>query len=192
MLRLRWQTPPAWVETVLSNFEAFLQDHAANERKVSQSAVMLAAHHPTRVELVDLSLEIAEEELSHFRALWNILKARGADLGWDMPDPYMKRMFALMRRRDVDEYLLDRLIVFGIVEARGCERFALIAEALPESDPLKDFYVDLERSEARHHGHYLRLARLYFPSETVQARLDELLDREAEIAATTPFRAALH
>lgn len=192
MLGLRWHTPPAWVEAVLSDFLAFLQDHAANERKVSHSAMMLAAHYPHRVELVDLCLEIAEEELAHCRALWAILKARGAPLGWDMPDPYMKRMFELMRRRDVDEYLLDRLLVFGIVEARGCERFALIAEALPSSDPLKHFYVELERSEARHHGAYHRLARLYFPAGLVQERLDHLLDREAEIASTTPFRAALH
>lgn len=192
MLGLRWDTPPDWVAGVLSNFEVFLQDHAANERKVSQSALMLAANYPTRSELVDLAIEIAEEELEHFRAVWIILKERGLPLGWDTPDPYMKRMFSLLRKRDVDEYLLDRLVVFSIVEARGCERFALVAQALPESDPLKAFYLDLERSEARHHGHYLRIARLYFPAEVVQARLDEVLDIEAEIARTTPLRPALH
>ena len=40
MLRLRWQTPPGWFEVVQSDFVAFLQDHAANERKVSQSALV--------------------------------------------------------------------------------------------------------------------------------------------------------
>jgi tRNA-(ms[2]io[6]A)-hydroxylase len=61
MLGLRWQTPRAWVDAVLADFVAFLQDHAANERKVSQSALVLATHYPNRADLVDLALEIAVE-----------------------------------------------------------------------------------------------------------------------------------
>lgn len=192
MLRLRYATPPAWFEAVRQDLTAFLQDHAHNERKVSQSALVLATHYPTHAELVDAALEIADEELQHFRLLWRILQERGAHLGYDMPDPYMKAMFAPMRRRLMDEYLLDRLIVYAIVEARGCERFALIAHGLGADDPLGRVYLELERSEARHHGHYLRLARLYFPAEVVAARLDSLLDHEAEVVARLPFRPALH
>lgn len=192
MLGLRWQTPQAWANVVLNDFTTFLQDHAANERKVAQSALVLATHYPQRAELVDAVLEVAEEELAHFRAVWLVLKERGHTLGWDTPDPYMTRMFSLMRKRDTEQYLLDRLLLYGIVEARGCERFAMVADALPETDPLKEFYLDLTRSEARHHGHYLRLARLYFANDLVQARLDELLNSEAEIAASMPLRPALH
>jgi tRNA-(ms[2]io[6]A)-hydroxylase len=192
MLGLRWQTPRAWVDAVLADFVTFLQDHAANERKVSQSALVLATHYPNRADLVDLALEIAEEELAHFRDVWRLLKTRGEPLGPDAPDPYMKALFALMRKRDMDEYLLDRLVLYAIVEARGCERFGLVADALPESDPLKAFYLDLTRSEARHHAHYLRLARAYFPADVVAERLDALLDHEAEIARALPFRPALH
>ena len=144
MLRLRHDTPPAWFEAVSGDLTAFLQDHAHNERKVSQSALVLATHYPTHAELVDAALEIADEELQHFRLLWGILKARGADLGYDMPDPYMKGMFAPMRKKHMDEYLLDRLIVYAIVEARGCERFALVARGLGEADPLGRTYLELE------------------------------------------------
>ena len=35
-------------------------------------------------------------------------------------------------------YLLDRLLIGSLVEARGCERFGLIAQALPDG-PLKHF-----------------------------------------------------
>lgn len=192
MLGLRWQTPRAWADVVLNDFTTFLQDHAANERKVAQSALVLATHYPQRADLVDAVLEVAEEELAHFRAVWLVLKERGQTLGWDTPDPYMTKMFSLMRKRDTEEYLLDRLLLYGIVEARGCERFAMVADALPETDPLKEFYLELTRSEARHHGHYLRLARLYFAGDVVQARLDELLSSEAEIAASMPLRPALH
>lgn len=192
MLGLRWQTPREWVDSVLADFVTFLQDHAANERKVSQSALVLATHYPNRADIVDLALEIAEEELTHFRDVWKLLKERGAPLGPDAPDPYMKALFSLMRKRDMEEYLLDRLVLYSIVEARGCERFGLVADALPEDDPLKAFYRDLERSEARHHAHYLRLARAHFPASLVASRLDELLTAEAEVARSIPFRAALH
>ncbi|MBL8788227.1 MAG: tRNA-(ms[2]io[6]A)-hydroxylase [Deltaproteobacteria bacterium] len=192
MLRLRWQTPPGWFEVVQSDFVAFLQDHAANERKVSQSALVLASHHPNRIELVDLALAIADEELQHFRQVWEILKARGATLAADAPDPYMKRMFGLMRKHDAQLYLLDRLLLYAVVEARGCERFGLVADGLGDQEPMGAFYRELERSEARHHAHYLRMARAYFPAEVVNERLDEILDAEAEIARTTPFSPALH
>jgi tRNA-(ms[2]io[6]A)-hydroxylase len=57
---------------------------------------------------------------------------------------------------------------------------------------LKDFYTQITRSEARHHGLFVRLAREYFPSEVVQGRLDELLDAEANIVEALPLRAAVH
>ncbi len=192
MLRLRIATSPLWTACVRPDFTTFLQDHAANERKVSQSALILATHYPERPELVDAALEIADEELAHFRQCWDLLKARGATLGFDAPDPYMKLVFAPMRKKLVDEYLLDRLVAYAIVEARGCERFGLVADAFGDDDPLGRFYRDLERSEARHHGHYLRLARLYFPADAVSERLETLLDVEAEAIRTLPIRAALH
>jgi tRNA-(ms[2]io[6]A)-hydroxylase len=57
---------------------------------------------------------------------------------------------------------------------------------------IRAFYLDLARSEARHHALYHRLAKEYFPSDVVQARLDELLDAEAAIVRQLPHRAALH
>ena len=67
----------------------------------------------------------------------------------------------------------------------------MIADAL-EPGPMKDFYADITRSEARHHGLFVRLAREYFPAEVVQDRLDELLEAEAKIVDGLPLRAAVH
>lgn len=191
MLRLRHATPRAWTDLVRADLTAFLQDHAANERKVAQSALLLATHYPRHVELVDAALEIADEELQHFRLVWGLLKGRGADLGYDAPDPYMKEMFGAVRKKYGDDNLLDRLVMYGIVEARGCERFGLLADAF-EGEPLGPIYRDLERSEARHHGLYLRLARRYFDEAAVDARLEELLVHEAAVMARLPLRPALH
>ena len=190
MLRLRIQTDPAWTDCVLQNFDAFLVDHAACERKASASAIHLAMHYPDRPDLVKSCVELAREELEHFQQVVDVLYARGQVMRPDERDPYVNRLLKL-NRKGTRAYMLDRLLVFAVVEARGCERFGLIAEALPEG-PLKTFYADITGSEARHHGLFVRLARLYFERAEVDARLDEILEAEAEIVASLPIRAALH
>jgi tRNA-(ms[2]io[6]A)-hydroxylase len=191
MLRLRTTTPAAWTEAVAADFDAFLQDHAANERKVSGSALRLAVQYPERRPLVDAMVGLAREELEHFQRVYDLLVARGATLAQDAPDPYMGALRQVMRKRDVEEYLLDRLIVFGVVEARACERFTLLSHTLAD-ERLRDFYRVLGRAEARHHGVFLRLAHRYACCSVVAARLAEVLDAEAEIVAGLPVRAALH
>jgi len=191
MLRLRYDTPGAWSELVLADLDAFLCDHAQNERKVAHSAMVLVRQNPKRVELVDAMIELAQEELEHFRQVHELLKARGVTLGFDGPDPYMNALLALVRKGDAGHALLDRLLVFGIVEARGCERFRMLTEALPPGD-LQDFYAELTRCEARHHGMFVRLARSFFPHEEVAARLELLLEAEAGIVRGLPLRPALH
>lgn len=191
MLQLRYQTPSRWAELVLDNLDTFLQDHAANERKVSGSALTLAVQHPHKERLVSTLIDIAREELDHFAQIHDVLRARGQHLAYDAPDPYMTALRRRVRKADVESYLLDRLILFAIVEARGCERFSLLERAL-QPGPLKTLYSDLVRSEARHHAVYLDLAREYFDRERVSTRLDELLDIEADAIRDLPLRPALH
>lgn len=191
MLRLRVDTPEAWVEAVLANLDAFLKDHAANERKASVTAMTMAVHYYDRPPLVGAMVELAREELEHFKRVYDLLVARGQTLGQDAADPYMSALHRLLRKRDVEEYLIDRLIVNGVVEARGCERFTLLARALSEP-ALRDFYRALSRGEARHHGQFLRLAHRYGRCREVKARLAAVLDAEGEIVAGLPVRAALH
>lgn len=191
MLRLRYETQPQWLDAVMEDFDAFLQSHAHNERKVATSAITLASQNPQRVELVDAMAALAQEELSHFHAVFKLLIARGGELGFDRPDVYMRTMFSHVRKQHTQTFLLDRLALFGIIEARGLERFSMVAEALPEGD-LKDFYVDLVRCEARHWSTHHRLARLYFDEVTVRDRVDELLEAEAEAMAALPLAPVLY
>jgi tRNA-(ms[2]io[6]A)-hydroxylase len=187
---LRSRTPAAWIEAVLSDFDAFLLDHAACERKASATAMTFIAHYPDRTELVRECLAVAREELEHFERVWERLAARGLVLGPDTKNPYMA-LLAREYRRGSDDYFLDRLLVTGLVEARGCERFGLVAAALPEGD-LKDFYRDIARSEVRHQELYVELARKYFPPGAVAARLDALAAVEARVVAGLPLRAAMY
>ena len=67
----------------------------------------------------------------------------------------------------------------------------LVADALPAGE-LKELYVDFTRSEARHHGLFARLARVYFDEAAVATRTGELLEVEAEVMVALPLRPALH
>jgi len=189
-MRLRLATSPAWTEAVLTEFDAFLLDHAANERKASASALALVAHYPDRALLVERLIALAIEELQHFQAVQARIAEKGLILGPDVRSVYLRRL-AEKFREGSDAYFLDRLLTAAVVEARGCERFGLVAAALPEGG-LKEFYRDLARSEVRHQGLYHELALAYFREEDVRPRLDEILDAEARVVASLPVRAALY
>ena len=106
-----------------------------------------------------------------------LVQNRGLVLGADEKDPYVNAIRALIRQGS-DVYLLDRLLTAGVIEARGAERFGLVAEALPEGD-LKNFYRSITRSECRHFELFLDLAKEYFSAEVIESRWQALLDAEA-------------
>ncbi len=187
---LRYQTPPDWTAAVMADFDSFLQDHAAAEKKASGMAISMLSHYPDRTELVAAMADLAVEELTHYREVVKWIHRRGLHTTADTKDPYVLRFRAAIRKGR-EEYLLDRLLTASIIEARGAERFALVADAL-EEPALRKFYRSIARSEERHFELFLDLARLYLPTATVDARWDQLLDIEAGIAAGLPLRAALH
>lgn len=191
VIRLRWQTPPEWVDLVERDLVGFLQDHAANEHRVSRAALTLAVQHPERPDLVRHMIDISIEELDHFKQVYELLDARGAGLGRDHPDPYMRSLRKAISASDREMWLLRRLVLFSIVECRGFERFQMLGEHLSDAG-LAEVYQTLARSEARHQGLYLRLARQYFPREDVDSLLDEFLDLEAKTIVAQPLRAVLH
>ncbi|HEY7776184.1 MAG TPA: tRNA-(ms[2]io[6]A)-hydroxylase [Kineobactrum sp.] len=187
---LRYATPGAWTDTVLADFDRFLQDHAAAEKKASGMAISMLSHYPDRTRLVEAMADLAIEELTHYREVMKWIHRRGGYTAADEKDPYVLA-FREHSRKGKEAYLLDRLLTASVIEARGAERFALVADALPAS-ALKRFYQSIARSEERHYQLFLDLAGLYFTADTIAGRWDELLDIEAGIAAALPLRAALH
>ena len=191
MFRLLTETAPAWGEAIAADVVSFLQDHGHNERKVANGALTLASHHFSKADLVAAMIGLAQEELEHFKRVHDLLAARGHTIGQDRPDPYAGPLHKLMRRRDQDEYLLDRLVIFSVIEARGCERFKIASEVLPDPE-LRDFYAELFACEARHHGLFLDFARQYFGRDAADAHMDMVLRVEADLVRDLPIRAALH
>lgn len=174
----------------MQDFDAFLIDHAAAEKKASGMAMSMALHYRDKNRLVKEMIDLSIEELQHFRECVRIIHERGLILLPDEKDIYVNSM-RTFQRQGQDVGLLDRLIVAGIVEARGCERFALVEQAL-EPGEMKSFYAAISASEDKHQALFIELAEEYFPKTVVAERLDELLDLEAGLVAGLPHKAALH
>ncbi len=187
---LQFSTPDLWTKTVLANFDTFLLDHASAEKKAAGFAISMISHYPDRPELVLAMSELAVEEMTHFRQVIKIILEKGLQLASDTKDLYVIE-FLKNTRKGTEAYFLDRLLTGAIIEARGAERFGLIAEAL-EPGYLKNFYTSIATSEQRHYQEFSNLAKLYFPINEVDARAAELLGIEAEIIKHLPIRAALH
>jgi tRNA-(ms[2]io[6]A)-hydroxylase len=187
---LRLPTPDAWTEAVMADFDSFLLDHAAAEKKASGMAMSMVSHYPDRVELVAAMAELAVEELTHYREVVKWIHRRGRVTAADRKDQYVIALRDTIRQGR-EEYLLDRLLTASIIEARGAERFALVAAALP-AGALQKFYQSIARSEERHFQLFLDLAALYLEQDIIARRWDELLTIEADIIAALPIQAALH
>ena len=189
-LPLKASTPAAWVAIVMQDFERFMQDHAACERKASALAMSMVAKYPDREALVEPMICLAKEEMAHFHEVYKLLHQRGQTLANDEKDPYVAGLLRQVRHGR-EEHFLDKLLVSALIEARSCERLGLVAEAI-EDEELKVFYRRLAREEAGHYMIFVRIARFYFEPQLVQKRLDELLQIEAEIMLKAELRPAVH
>ena len=106
-------TDPQWTATVLNDFDRFLLDHAACERKASATAVSLVCHYPDKPRLVSAMTDLAIEELAHFREVMKHVLARNLRFQRDEKDPYINRL-AAHSRRGTAAYLLDRLLIAAL------------------------------------------------------------------------------
>ena len=181
----------AWVDQVLADFPSFLRDHADCERKASGMASSFVAKYPNRVEIIPDLIDIAIEEMEHFKQVYEVMSAKGIELNHEIEkDVYVNRLMKLARDGR-EERFLDKLLLASVLECRGAERFKLVADNLTDPD-LKKFYKALWTSEAKHGHVFVTFALHYFSEDTVYSRLEELMTAEAEILQDIPVRAALH
>jgi len=184
-------SPQEWLNTVMNDFDSFLQDHANCERKASAMAMSFVAKFPDRLEIIPELIEIGVEELEHFRDVYVIMENRGVALPHEIgQDQYVKQLVDSCRTGR-EERFLDRLLLASVVECRGAERFQLIADALKDKE-LKSFYKRLWTSEARHGNVFVKMALNYFSRETIYERLMEFNKIEAKILYSLPIKPALH
>ena len=190
MLSLEEPTSGRWLAQVEGHLDELLIDHAHCEKKAAGVAMNLLFSYVDCVPLARAMTEIVEEELQHFRMVLDLLERRGIPFRKLSPSSYGARLQTLVRREEPAR-AVDRLLVGGLIEARSCERFSLLADHLTDPE-LKAFYESLFESEARHHSTYVRLACEFLPEEDVRARLHELAADEAEIIDRGDAFARMH
>jgi tRNA 2-(methylsulfanyl)-N6-isopentenyladenosine37 hydroxylase len=186
---LRSRTDPRWLPGALAQLDLVLVDHAHCEKKAAANALSLLQAYPEVPGLPALMARLAREESAHLARVLQLLEARGLTLGRDPGDPYAQGLQRLVRT-SAPERRLDRLLVAAIIEARSCERLALLAEGL-EDPALRRFYAELARSEDGHQRLFLRLAERVSPG-AAQSRLQTLLEAEAQLLRSLPLRPAIH
>lgn len=179
MLSLQSPSSARWLAQVESGLDEILIDHAHCEKKAAGVAMNLLFSYVDHIALAREMTEIVNEELAHFRLVLDLLDRRGIRFRKLAPSSYGQRLHERIRREEPDR-AVDRLLVAGLIEARSCERFALLGDHVADPE-LRDFYRGLFESEARHHATYVRLASDFAPEERVRARLQELAAEEAAI-----------
>jgi tRNA-(ms[2]io[6]A)-hydroxylase len=190
MLGLAAPSDPSWTRRALAGLDEVLVDHAHCEKKAAATAVSLIFRYPQRRFLLEPLSRLAREELSHFEEVLRLLDARGIAYRTLRASPYAGRLRGCLRERE-PERLVDVLLCSALIEARSCERFKLLAEAVPDA-ALAGFYRGLLAAEARHHQVYVELALELAPQPAVRERLEVLAAREAEILASLPPRPRMH
>jgi tRNA 2-(methylsulfanyl)-N6-isopentenyladenosine37 hydroxylase len=176
-------TPRAWVEEALRCIPQLLVDHANCEKKAASSALALMFAYPEDHALSLALSRVAREELRHFEQVQRAMDSLGVAFTRQRPGRYAQELRRALRTVEPDRKL-DLLLVGALIEARSCERFALLAPFLPPV--LGRLYGDLGTAEARHFTLYLDFARSRAPL-VWRERLDVLATREAQLV-TAPER----
>jgi tRNA-(ms[2]io[6]A)-hydroxylase len=156
-----------------------LIDHAHCEKKAAGVAMNLLFAYVDKVELVRAMSEIVQEELSHFHLVLDLLELRAIRFRKLPASKYAERLHRLANKQEPMR-AVDRVLIAALIEARSCERFGLLRDHLPDAE-LAAFFGGLFESEARHHGTYVRLAKLFASEARVNDRLAELAVEEARI-----------
>lgn len=173
-------TPKAWVEAALENQEILLLDHRACEYKAASNALNLMAKYQTHMALVEALSRLAREELVHYEQVTKILKKRSIALRPLSAARYAAGLRALVRRNEPG-MMTDILVISAFIEARSCERFAVLYPHLDEE--LGKFYSGLLASEGRHFQNYIKLAHLYGDAEDIAARIAAIRPVEQALIA---------
>ena len=193
MLGLKLPTDPRWVNIVEKNIHEILTDHAFCEQKAASTAISLMVRYPEEKELVKSMIALAQEELSHFEMVHQLILERGWVLGKERKDEYVRdlKQFFPKGGSRMDQ-LVHQLLYAALIEARSCERFRLLSESIADR-ALQKFYRKLMISEAHHYTLFLKFARQYGQNEKeVNQKWEALLEYEAELMSQLGKKETIH
>src|SRR5210317_745953 len=193
MLGLKLTTDPRWINVAKQNLEEVLTDHAYCEQKAASYAISLIIGFPEQTELVSAMTDLAQEEMSHFKMVHDLIIERGYTLGRERKDEYVLQLLSFFPKGgSKNDHLIHKLLCAALIEARSCERFRILSEELTDKK-LRSFYRKLMINEANHYTLFLKLARKYGTSkEKVDQKWQSLLDFEADVIKQLGSKESIH
>ncbi|RZJ71112.1 tRNA-(ms[2]io[6]A)-hydroxylase [Flavobacterium sp.] len=192
--RLQLPTDPRWVSLVETNIQEILTDHAWCEQKAATNAISIITLNSEYEDLVADMLQLAQEEISHFEMVFEIIKKRGYKLGRERKDNYVGELAKYMKANadgTREKGFVERMLFSAMIEARSCERFKVLSENVKDEE-LAKFYRDLMESEAGHYTTFITYARKYGGDIDVEKRWREWLEHEAIIIANYGKKESIH
>src|SRR5438477_10641880 len=181
ILGLQLPTDPRWVNLAEKSLEDILTDHAYCEQKAATSCISIVQRYSDKEKIVDELSPIVTEEWGHFRLVLAELQKRNLKLGKQRKDEYVNELLKFeVKGGSEEDRLLDKLLVFALIEARSCERFKRLSEGLGD-EYLRNFYRRFMESEAGHYHLFIELAETYVDKTIVRKRWQEWLTYEAGV-----------
>jgi len=177
---LRAPTPDTWIDRARRSPDVLLIDHANCEKKAASTALSLMFAYAEDLELTDKMSRLAREELRHYEQVAKLIRKLGILPQRLSPGRYAERLRRLVAKAEPRREV-DLMICGAFIEARSCERFAVLGPAI--GGPLGELFQGLHAAEARHFRVYLDLARRAALRAGVDAdaRIDEFAALEAEL-----------
>jgi tRNA 2-(methylsulfanyl)-N6-isopentenyladenosine37 hydroxylase len=177
---LRAATPASWVERACAQQDILLIDHANCEKKAASTALALMFAYAEDLELTSKMSRLAREELRHYEQVAKLLKTLTVAPQRLAPGRYAQRLRRLVAAAEPQREV-DLMICGAFIEARSCERFATLSDAI--GGPCAALFRGLHDAEARHYEVYLDLARRAAKRHglTVDAKIEEFALLEAQL-----------
>ena len=147
---LQWLKP---FEDFAYRFDGNLEDLRKAE-KLSKSIIGRSDFEHSDLIISKMVLLI-REELHHFCQVLEIMLDRNIPYENISASRYAKTLLQNCKTNE-PQFFIDKLICGAFIEARSCERFAILSKYV--DNKLANFYVSLLKSEARHFCDYLELA----------------------------------
>jgi len=165
----------------LAPYERFVYRHEGDWQSLNKlslnKSMMAKSGSPYSQELIDKMVLLIKEELHHFYQVLEVMNEYNVPYKNISSSRYAKGLLRHVKTHEPNA-LIDKLICGAFIEARSCERFAKIAPFLDER--IKQFYLSLLRSEARHYQDYLSLAE-DIAGHDISERVAFFADIEADL-----------
>lgn len=184
-------TPDAWLVAAKQDLPTIIQDHANCEKKAAGTAMNMMFRYEMHPSLQMKLAQLVREEMLHYEQVLGIMQKREQTWQHLPAGRYAKGMIKHKRTFE-PAAMADVLIIGAFIEARSCERFACLADAVENEEPeLAKYYRYLLKSESRHFEDYIELARTLY-EEDIEARVQFFRDTEAALIQTPDTELRFH